>query len=69
MQKKKYLENWSNPYKQTWSPAFPEGFKLSFLRNSIKEVVLRAVLGPILGALLRAETNQSAFSDDSCKWR
>ena len=48
-------------------------FKLlvTFLRNSIKYVVSRAVLGALLGALkvslLRTMAIQSAFSDDSFK--
>ena len=42
-------------------------FLVRFLRNSIKYVVSRAVLGALKFALLRAMVIQSAFSDDSFK--
>ena len=51
--------------------SFFSKFLVTFLRNSIKYVVSRAVLGALLGALkvslLRTMAIQSAFSDDSFK--
>ena len=49
--------------------SFFSKFLVKFLRNSIKYVALRAVLGALSGALkvalLRAMAIQNAFSDDS----
>ena len=46
---------------------------VKFLRNSINDLVSRAVSGELSGALkvalLRAMSIQSAFSDDLFKWR
>ena len=51
--------------------SFFSKYLVEFLRNSIKYVVSRAVSGALSGtlkvALLRAI--QSAFSDDSFKWK
>ena len=51
--------------------SFFSKFLVKFLRNSIKYVVSRAVLGALSGTLkvtlLRAMAIQSAFSDDSFK--
>ena len=54
--KNKYLENWSIPSKQTWSPAFSPSFLVKFMRNSIKCRVSRLVSGALKVALLRAMT-------------
>ena len=51
--------------------SFFSKFLIKFLRNGIKDVVSRGVLGALSGALkvarLRAVAIQSTFSDDSLK--
>ena len=49
--------------------SFFSKFLVKFLRNSIKYVVLRAVSSALKVSLLKAMVIQSAFSDDSFKWR